>query len=223
MFWSSILFLMPPQLYERIHKWTHEPSPILIIRNTFQTLFHALLFLALIKSENTKTYLLSCNHIENPKTPLPYFFSRILALVYFIASYLFYCICYLFIFIFNTLCLTTTRCSWGRKTTRLFCSGENEESFFDCSPRVQYKTRVSSCGKFTLSTTLCTWSPNEVAHCLVSSHVHILLSSSEEKRLWCMSWCNGKEDLWHWQHGSRYRCLKLVIVLCVIGQRFKEC
>jgi hypothetical protein len=43
------------------------------------------------------------------------------------------------------------------------------ESFFDCSPRVQYKPRVSSSGKFTLAITLCTWSPNEVAHCLVLS------------------------------------------------------
>jgi hypothetical protein len=25
MFWSSILLLMPPQLYERVDKWTHDP------------------------------------------------------------------------------------------------------------------------------------------------------------------------------------------------------
>jgi hypothetical protein len=70
LFWSSILCLMPPQLYERVDKWTHEPGPILIIRNTFPTLARVRLFSALIKSENTKTYLLSCNNIKNPKTPL---------------------------------------------------------------------------------------------------------------------------------------------------------
>jgi hypothetical protein len=45
---------------------------------------------------------------------------------------------------------------------------ENEERFFDYSLRVRYKPRVSSWEKFTLATTLYTWSPNEVAHCLVS-------------------------------------------------------
>jgi hypothetical protein len=47
---------------------------------------------------------------------------------------------------------------------------ENKESFFNYSPRVRYKSRVSSCGKFTLATTLCTWSPKEMAHFLVSSY-----------------------------------------------------
>jgi hypothetical protein len=58
-----------------------------------------------------------------------------------------------------------------RSTWILFCrlADENKESFFDCSSRVRYKPRVPSWGKFTLATTLCTWSPNEVAHCLVSS------------------------------------------------------
>jgi hypothetical protein len=43
------------------------PGPILIVRNTFPTHLHALLFSALFKSENTKTYLLSCIHLQNPK------------------------------------------------------------------------------------------------------------------------------------------------------------
>jgi hypothetical protein len=51
-------------------------------------------------------------------------------------------------------------------------SDENEERIFNCSPRVQYKPQVSSWGKFTLATTLYTWSPNEVAHYLVSSACH---------------------------------------------------
>jgi hypothetical protein len=85
----------------------------------------------------------------------------------------FACINHFFTYI-HTLCLTTTRWSWGCKTRRLFCSfpDENEESFYDCSPRVRYKSRVNSWEKITLATTLCTWSPNEVAHCLVSLVVY---------------------------------------------------
>jgi hypothetical protein len=72
------------------------PGPILIIRNTFPMLARVFKNSSLIKSENTTTYLLFCNHIKNPKTPLPYCFSCITALLYFAASYLLYCICYLF-------------------------------------------------------------------------------------------------------------------------------
>jgi hypothetical protein len=120
------------------------PGPILIIINTFHTLFLALLFSSLTKSKNTKTYLLSCNHIKNPKTPLSYFISHIIALVYFIALYLFYCICYFILLTFNTLCLTTIRWSWGRKTMILFCRlpDVNKESLFNCSTRVRYMGKI---------------------------------------------------------------------------------
>jgi hypothetical protein len=63
---------MPPQLYER--EYTSEPmnpGPILIIRNTFPALARVFKSSSLIKFENTKIYLLSCNHIKNSKTPLP--------------------------------------------------------------------------------------------------------------------------------------------------------
>jgi hypothetical protein len=125
------------------------PGPILIIINIFQTLFLALLFSALIKTKNTIAYLLSCNHITKPKNTFTIFFSCIIVLFYFIGSYLFYCIYYLFLLTFNTLCLTTTRWIWGRKTRRLFCRlpDENKERFFDCSPRVRYKSWVSSRGE----------------------------------------------------------------------------
>jgi hypothetical protein len=151
------------------------PGPILIIRNTFPTLARVFLISSLIKSKNTKhIYFLAIIS----KTPLPYCISRIIALVYFIASYLFYCICYFILLTFNTLCLTTIRWSWGCNTRSLFCRlpDENEERFFECYPRVRYKPWVSSWGKFTLATTLCTWSPNEVAHCLVSSESYGVLT-----------------------------------------------
>jgi hypothetical protein len=43
------------------------PDPILIRRNTFPTLPRVLLFSASIKSENTKTYSLSYNHMKTQK------------------------------------------------------------------------------------------------------------------------------------------------------------
>jgi hypothetical protein len=93
------------------------------------------------------------------------------------ASYLLYCIIIYFIayhiyFTYiHTLCLTTTRWSWGHKIRKLFCRLLKEERrvFFECSPRVRYKPRVSSWRKFTHATTLSTWSTNELAPFLVSS------------------------------------------------------
>jgi hypothetical protein len=84
--------------------------------------------------------------------------------------YLFYCISYLFTYI-HTLCLTATH---GVKDIRqgnyfVGCLTKIEESFLNCSLIVPYKLRVSSWRKFTLATTLCTWSPHELAPCLVSS------------------------------------------------------
>jgi hypothetical protein len=59
---------------------------------------------------------------------------------------------------------------------------KNEESFFDCSPRVRYKPWVSSWEKITLATTLCTWSSNEVAHCLVSSILFAGIIAREQRK-----------------------------------------
>jgi hypothetical protein len=51
------------------------PGLILIIRNTFPTIPRAILFLVLIKSENTKNSFTFCNYTENPKTTLLYSIS----------------------------------------------------------------------------------------------------------------------------------------------------
>jgi hypothetical protein len=96
-------------------------GPIYIIRNTFPTLLYALLFLALNYSENTKTYLLLCIHNENRK----YHYHSILTLLH---CYLLYRIAYhsYFTYIY-TLCLTTTRWSWGHKNEELFSRLLEEE------------------------------------------------------------------------------------------------
>jgi hypothetical protein len=98
------------------------PGPNLIIRNTFPTHLQVLLFSASFKSENTKTYLLSCIHLKNPKTPHTHHIYFILLHCYLLyLHHLFY-----FTYIY-TLCLTTTRWSWGHKTSKLFCRLLEEE------------------------------------------------------------------------------------------------
>jgi hypothetical protein len=134
------------------------PGPILIIRNTFPTILFTLLFSASFYSENTKNIFTFLHTHTKPKSTFP-------------ASYLLYCIViYLLHLIF--ILLTFTPCAWqplgGVGDTRqgncfVGCLKKNDESFFNYSPRILYKYRVSSWGKFTLATTLCTWSPNELA------------------------------------------------------------
>jgi hypothetical protein len=67
------------------------PGPISIIRNTFPTHLHALLFSASFKSENIKTHLLSCIQLQNPKIPFTHhmYFIALLSTL-FALSYLFY-------------------------------------------------------------------------------------------------------------------------------------
>jgi hypothetical protein len=59
----------------------------------------------------------------------------------------------------------------GDARRRLFCRlpDENKEIFLTIPREFDIKPRVPSWGKFTLATTLFTWSLNEVAHYLVSS------------------------------------------------------
>jgi hypothetical protein len=166
MFWSSILRLMPPQLYERVDKWTN-PGPILIIRNTFPQFYSHFYFQHHFIPKIQKTYLLSCMHIQNPKIPFSHH-------IYFIAL-LFTLLHHIFIL------FTFTPCAWqtlggvgGTRQVNYFigCLNKNDERFFEFSSRIRYKPWVSSWEKLTLATTLCTWSPNELAPCLVSSGTH---------------------------------------------------
>jgi hypothetical protein len=122
MFRSSILRLMPPQLYERVDKWTHEPRSNFNHKKHLSNVFtHTFIFSIILfrKYKNIFTFL---HTHTKPKNTFP-------------ASYLLYCICYLlylhchhiyFTYI-HTLCLTTTRWSWGHKTRKLFCRLLEEE------------------------------------------------------------------------------------------------
>jgi hypothetical protein len=150
------------------------PGPFKTIWNTFQLCLLPFAIIAFIKSENTKKTFTFCSYTENPKTTLLYSISfSLLFVIYFSVSLFSYNY-------FKILCLTTTRWSWRRKTRNLFCRllDENGKSFYDCSPRVQYETPSHPCGKDSLATSLCTWSPNELAHLLSVINIAIIWSKS---------------------------------------------
>jgi hypothetical protein len=115
MFRSFILRLMPPQLYERVHKWTHEPrSNFNHKKHLFNTFIH--------------TFIFSINLFRKYKNIFTSASYKLhISLVYLSTLYLLYCILIYFItyhiyftYIY-TLCLTTYRWSWGHKTRKLFC------------------------------------------------------------------------------------------------------
>jgi hypothetical protein len=142
---------------------TINPGPILIIKTPFQHFYSQFYFQHhFIPKIQNHIYFLSYTY----KTQK--YHSHIILLYCIVIYFIAYRIYFTYI---HTMCLTTTRWSLGHKTRKLFCRclKKNNESFFDCSPRIRYKPRVSSWGKFTLATTLCTWSPNKLAPCLVSS------------------------------------------------------
>jgi hypothetical protein len=94
-------------------------------------------------SENIKISFTFCNYIKNPKT------SLFIALVYFMLFTFCYFICCNYS---KTLCLTTTRWSWGLETRILLCRlpNENKESFFDGSREFDINPEASLCGKLLL-------------------------------------------------------------------------
>jgi hypothetical protein len=153
MFWLSILRLIPPQLYERVDKWIHEPrSNFNYKKHLFNAFTHTFIFSIILfpKYKNIFTFL---HTHTKPKNTFPASYLLYCIVIYFICIIIIFCFTYI-----HTLCLTTNRWSWGHKTRNFFvgCLKKNYESFLNYSPRVQYKPRVPSWGKFTLATTLCT-------------------------------------------------------------------
>jgi hypothetical protein len=112
---------MPPQLRERVGKWTHEPVSNFIHKKHLSDAFtHSFIF-STILFRKYKTYLLSCSHNQNPKTPLPhhiYFIALLFTLLH-LLSY--------FIYIHLHLVLDNHSVELGHKTRRLFCRLLEEE------------------------------------------------------------------------------------------------
>jgi hypothetical protein len=130
MFWSSILCLTPPQLYERVGKWTHEPRSNFNHKKHLSSAFtHTFIFSIILfrKYENIFTLLTQ----PKPKNTFTAFYKLHISLVY-LSRIIF-------------ILLTYTPCAWqplgGVGDTRQWscfagCLKKNDKSFFDWSPRV---------------------------------------------------------------------------------------
>jgi hypothetical protein len=122
MFRSFALRLMPPQLHERIGKWTHEPQSNFNHKKHLSDVFtYAFIFSTILfrKYKNIFTFF----HTEpKPKNTInaSYLIYRIV--IYFIVFVIIFYFTYIY-----TLCLTTTRWSWGHKMRKLFCRLLEEE------------------------------------------------------------------------------------------------
>jgi hypothetical protein len=190
MFWSSILRLMPPQLYERVDKWTHEPqSNFNHKKHLSNTFIHTFIFSINLfwKYKNIFTFLHTHTKPQNTFTT---FYKLHISLVYLsriifnlLHFYLFYWISYLF-YLHSHLVLDNHSMELGTQYKENCFVGclKNDASFYDCSSRVRYKPRVFSWGKFTLATTLYTWSPNKLAPCLVSSRQSSSTIAREQRK-----------------------------------------
>jgi hypothetical protein len=121
-FRSSALCLMPPQFNERVGKRTHEPRSNLNhkkhLSNTFicTSIFSTKLF------RKYKNIFTSLHTQLKPKNIITTSDLLYCIVIYFTVLH----IIFTFIYI-HTLCLTTTRWSWGHKNKELFCRLLEEE------------------------------------------------------------------------------------------------
>jgi hypothetical protein len=120
-FRSSILGLMPPQLYERVGKWTHEPrsnfNHMKPLSNAFTFTFFQHHFILKIQKY---IYFLAYT-TKTQKHHYRIIFTLLHCYLLFVLHIIFY-----FTYIY-TLCLTTTRWSWGHRIRKLFCKLLEEE------------------------------------------------------------------------------------------------
>jgi hypothetical protein len=157
-FRPSALRLMPLQLHERVGKWTHEPQSNLNHKKHLSDTFICIFIFSTKLFRKYKNIFTSFHTYTKPKNIIT-------------ASYLHYCIViYLtvlhiifYFYLHSHLVLDNHSVELGTQEQGICfadCSKKNDKRFCDCSPRFRYKPRVCSWGKFTLATTLCTWSPN---------------------------------------------------------------
>jgi hypothetical protein len=113
---------MRPQLHDRVGKWTHEPRSNFNHKKHLADAFTNSFIFSIIlfrKFKNIFTFLCTQPKSKNTITAsyLLYFI-----VIYFIAFVIIFHFTY-----FYTLCLTTTRWSWGHKTRRFLCTLLEEE------------------------------------------------------------------------------------------------
>jgi hypothetical protein len=122
MFRSSALRLMPPQFNETVGKWTHEPwsnsHHKKQLSNTFicTSIFSTKLF------RKYKNIFTSLHTQSKPKNIITIAYLLYCIVIYFTVLHIIFTFTYI-----HTLCLTTTRWSWGHKNEGLFCILLEEE------------------------------------------------------------------------------------------------
>jgi hypothetical protein len=120
MFRSSALRLMPPQLNERVGKWTHEPQYNLNYKKHLSNTFICTFIFSTKLFQKYIYFFAYTTKIQK------HHYHIIFTLLH---CYLLCCTAYhiLFFTYIHTLCLTTTRWSWGHKNEELFCRFLEEE------------------------------------------------------------------------------------------------
>jgi hypothetical protein len=176
MFRSSILRLMPPQLYERVGKWTHEPQSNFNHKKHFSNAFARTFIFSIILFQKYKNIFTFLHTQSKSKNTFTAFYKLHISLVYLsrIIFTLLHCYYFILFYLYSHLVLDNHSVELGiqdkeivlhvawRRTVRAFLTVPWE---FDIKPS------VPSWGKFTLAITLCTRSPDELAPCLVSSRL----------------------------------------------------
>jgi hypothetical protein len=130
---------------------------------------HALLFSASFKSENTKTYLLSCIHLQNPKIP----YTNHITLLHHYLLYL-----HLHLVLDNHSVELGARKFFYKlleeerqELSRLFLESSILNPEFPCGENLL------------LQTTLCTWSPHELAPLLSVISCWILSTAASKQAM----------------------------------------
>jgi hypothetical protein len=164
-FRPSALCLMPPQLHERVGKWTHEPRSNLNHKKHFFDTFICTFIFSTKLFQKYKNIFTSLHTHTKPKNIITasYIYLLYCIVIYFTVLHIIFSF-----YLYLHLVLDNHSMELGTQEQGIWfadCSKKNDKSFCNRSPRVRYKPRVPSWGKFTLATTLCTWSPN-LAHLL---------------------------------------------------------
>jgi hypothetical protein len=161
-FWSSTLRFMPPQFSERVGKWTHESRSNLHHKKHLSDTFICIFIFSTKLFWKYRNIFTSFHTQPKPKNIITTVYLLSCIVIYFTVLHII------------LLLLTFTPCAWqpldgvGNTRTRncLQVARIRMTRAFSTVPwEFDINPEFPSWGKFTLATTLCTWSPN-LAHLL---------------------------------------------------------
>jgi hypothetical protein len=121
-FRSSALCLMPPQFNQRVGKWTHEPRCNLNHKKHLSNTYACTFIFSIKLFRKYKNLFTSLHTQPKPKNIITIAYLLYCIVIYFTILHIIFTFTYI-----HTLCLTTTRWSWGHKNEELFCRLLEEE------------------------------------------------------------------------------------------------